>query len=282
MNLSSRSVAVVLLAFTFACSGGLRAAELPAVTGRALLKRYADAVVSVDLVVTIKMTMGERSVPPRESKIDVNGTMIAANGLTVTALSAIDPRASFEAMRAMQGANGQKMELGETEFKEVKLRLANGTEIPAVVVLKDADLDLAFVAPLSKTGGPMPEFTWVNLEEAATGEVMGDYFSVSRASKNLQRAPLVRVTMVNGIVEKPRRLFLLTEQSTGTPVFDASGRVLGVTTQYLSNGRLSGLVTLPANDVSEIAKQAAAIKPDSLKLSESESTEATATATPVP
>ena len=38
-------------------------------------------------------------------------------------------------------------EIVSSEFKEVKLRLANGKEVPARFVLKDADLDLAFMAP---------------------------------------------------------------------------------------------------------------------------------------
>jgi S1-C subfamily serine protease len=238
--------------------------EAEATAGRALSKRYADAVVSVEMVVTIKMTMGDRAMPPRENKVEVNGTVIAPTGLTVTALSSIDPRGTFEAMRAMQGGSTQKMELGETEYKEVKLRLANGSEVPAVVVLKDADLDLAFIAPLVDAAAPVREFPAVKLAEATKAEVLGNYFLVSRASKNLQRAPLVRLSSVAGIVEKPRLRFILTEQGIGSPIFDATGRVLGVTTQHLTNGRPSGLVVLPAADIAEIAVQAAAIKPESV------------------
>lgn len=236
--------------------------EAEATAGRALVKRFADTVVSVELVVTVKVTVGERAMPPRESKVEINGTVISPTGLTVTALSAIDPRSQFEAMRAVQERSGQKMELGETEYKEVKLRLANGTEVPAVVVLKDADLDLAFIAPVVDAAVPATVFPYVKLEDAVSSELLGSFYSIARASKNLQRTPIVKLSTVAGIVEKPRRLYLLTDQAIGAPIFDAAGHVLGVSAQYLSNGRPSGLVVLPAADIAEVAKQAAAIKPE--------------------
>lgn len=254
---------LVLSAFalTFAPVSLHALTDAEATTGRDLVKRFADTVVSVEMVVTIKVTVGDRAMPPRESKVEMNGTVISPTGLTVTALSAIDPRSQLEAVR---DRTGQKIELGETEYKEVKLRLANGTEVPAVVVLKDADLDLAFIAPLAEGAATPQVFACIDLGDAATAEVLGNYFSVSRAPKNFQRTPLVRTTTVTGIVEKPRRLFLLSVQDIGAPVLDRAGHVLGLPTQFLVNGRPSGLVVLPAADVAEIAKQAAAIKPEAV------------------
>ncbi len=223
--------------------------------GRELVKRSADSIVGVELVVTVKLTMGDHAMPPRENKIDINGTVLDATGLTVTSLGAIDPRTQFEAMRGAMGANGARMEISETDYKEVKLRLADGTELPARVVLKDADLDLAFIAP---EAGEAHVFSPVKLEEAAEGEVLGSYFVVARAPKVLRRVPIIRPSLVVGIVEKPRRMFLLNDQQIGCPVFDQQGRVLGVSVQNLSGGRSSGLIVLPAADVAEIARQAAA------------------------
>jgi hypothetical protein len=236
--------------------------DAEAASGRALVKRYADSVVSIELVVSIRMTVGDRAMPPRESKVDVNGTVISQSGLTVSCLSTIDPRGAMEAMRLAQGAGGQKVEIGETEFKDVKLRLANGTEVPSVIVLKDPDLNLVFIAPLPTGTTPPRTFQYVALEKEATAAVLGNYFFVSRASKNLQRVPIVHMTTVTGIVEKPRRMFLVSEQAVGVPVFDASGVVLGVSTQYLDNGRPIALVVLEPSDVADLAKQAAAIKPE--------------------
>jgi hypothetical protein len=91
--------------------------------------------------------------------------------------------------------------------------------------------------------------------------VLGDYFYVGRAAKIQQRVPLVRTTEIIGVVEKPRRFYVLTEQLAqwmGTPVFNAQGRVLGITLQHFANGQRSGLIVLPAEDIAEMAKQATA------------------------
>jgi hypothetical protein len=233
-----------------------------AVAGRELMKRYADAIVGVEMVVTVKMKAGDREQPPREQRIEVNGTVISAGGLTVTSLASVDPQASFEAMRAMQGG-GRGLELVSTDFKEVKLRLADGKEVPARFVLKDADLDLAFMAP--ETDEPGREYPHVTLAQTAEGAVLDRFFFVSRAAKTLQRVPIVRATDILGIVEKPRRLFLIADQALAVPVFDAAGGILGITLQHFANGRPSGIVVLPAADIAEMAKQAAAAQAAPLK-----------------
>jgi S1-C subfamily serine protease len=233
----------------------IAAPETEAAAGRALLKRYADAIVNVELVVTIKVKMGDREAPPSERRIEINGTVISPSGLTVTTLAGVDPQVQFDAIRASQQGGGRAPELVGADFKEVKLRLADGTEVPARFVLKDADLDLAFMAP--ETNDPARQYAHVNLEQAAEGAVLGNYFFVSRAPKTLQRTPMVRSTEVLGIVEKPRRFFLMTEQSVATAVFEPQGRVLGISLQHFANGRMSGMVVLPAADIAEMAKQAA-------------------------
>jgi hypothetical protein len=232
------------------------APETDAVAGRALVQRYADAIIGVELVVTIKVKMGDREAPPQERRIEVNGTVISPSGLTVTSLAGVDPQVQFDAMRAQQG--GRAPELVGADFKEVKLRTADGREVPARFVLKDADLDLAFMAPETPDAGR--EYPHVKLEEAAEGTLLSDYFFVARAPKTLQRVPLIRGSEMMGVVEKPRRLFLLTEQALGSPMFDAKGRVLGISLQHFANGRPTGIVVLPAADIADMAKQAALIQ----------------------
>ena len=263
-----RSLLLLLALVLVAAPATLRAlpdAEVKA--GRDLVKRYADSIVGVEMVVTLKLTQGDRALPPRENKVDINGTVLDASGLTVTSLAAFDPRVQFEALRASMGAAGARLEISETDYKEVKLRLANNAEVPARVVLKDGDLDLAFIAPDPESPAAKQAFNALKLEDAAQGAVLNSYFVVSRAPKSLQRTPVVRPTLVVGIVEKPRLMFLVSDQQLGCPVFDAAGKVLGISVQNLSSGRSSGLIVLPAADVAEIAKQAAveAAKPPAPK-----------------
>jgi len=258
MKSSACSTLFLLALALVSAPTGLRALpESEAKAGRDLVKRCADSIVGIEMVVTLKMTMGDRAMPPRENKIDINGTVLNAAGLTVTSLAAIDPRTQFEAIRASIGPGAARMEVRETDYKEVKLRLSDGTEVPARVVLKDGDLDLAFIAPDPEAAAGKRGFTPVKLDEPAEGMVLNTYFVISRAPKVLQRVPVVRPSLVVGIVEKPRRMFLMTDQQLGCPVFDQQGRVLGVSVQNLSGGRSSGLVVLPAADMADIAKQAA-------------------------
>ena len=258
MKLSARPTAW-LLALALSAPVALHALpENEAKAGRDLVKRWANSIIGIEMVVTLKMTMGDRAMPPREIKVDINGTVLNTAGLTVTSLAAIDPRMQFETMRAAMGPAGARMEVGESDFKEVKLRLSDGSEVPARVVLKDGDLDLAFIAPEPDPTADKHEFTPVKLDKPAEGTVLSTYFIISRAPKVLQRAPLVSPTLVSGIVERPRRMFLVTGQQLGCPLFDQQGRVLGICVHHLSNGRSNGIVVLPEADVAEIAQQAAA------------------------
>lgn len=262
MNLRiASSLAVTLLAIAAASPRAAAVTDAEAATGRALVKQYADSIVEVEVVATINVTVADHAQPPHENKVQENGTVLNASGLTVTVLSGIDPRGAMEAMFATRGM-GQKIEVGETEFKDVKLRLANNTEIPAVIVLKDPDLNLVFIAPLPDEAKAKRVFPFVPLDKAATGEVLGNYYFVHRAPKTFQRVPLVRLTTIVGVVEHPRKMFLLSELAPGVPVFDPSGLPLGIATPYLENGRPVRDIVLTASDVAELAAQAAAIKPE--------------------
>jgi hypothetical protein len=245
----------------------LPAAEAEA--GRSLSQHFADAIVNVELVATIRMSAGDRQAPPREVRMDPNGTVISATGLTVTSLTEIDPRGTAEsAVRNLSLPGGQRIQFGDSEYREVKIRLSNGTEIPAKVVLKDADLDLAFIAPIpGDAAAPKRDFTWVNLDNPADAVVLADYFFISRAPKSLQRVPEVHAATLDGIVKKPRQLFIPSLSVIGCPMLSPDGRVLGLCVSrivdgrpVLNNGRPAAII-LPAADVAEEARQAATAKP---------------------
>ena len=236
-----------------------------ATAGRDLSRRFADAVVGVELVATIKISIGGHAAPPREVRLDANGTVISADGLTVTSLIEIDPRRTAEAAtRNLTLAGGQRVQIGETEYRDVKLLLADGAEIPAKIVFTDADRDLAFLAPVTDAAAAKRGFTWVRLADAAEPAVLGSYFVVSRAPKSLQRVPEIHASTIEGIVEKPRQFFIPYGFVTGCPMLDLQGRVLGLClTQIvdghpmLVGGHPSGII-MPAADVADLARQASA------------------------
>jgi hypothetical protein len=229
--------------------------DAEAAAGRAILKKYSDAVVAVELVVTFKISNGSGSTTPRELKREINGTVISKEGLTVISLGEIDPRGSLGGQTSVR--------IEDPDFKEVKLRLADGTEVPGQIVLKDADLDLAFVAPLTDPAATRV-YPFVNLDEACDPVVLGTYYHVSRTPKLQQRAAVVLPINVIGVIEKPRRLILSTSYSLSCPAFDGQGKVLGICLRNISGGQQAGFIIIPASDIAETAKQAAAIKPEAV------------------
>ncbi|HLP08518.1 MAG TPA: hypothetical protein VK178_10150 [Opitutaceae bacterium] len=223
-----------------------RLAALPAAeaeAGRAIVAHHADTVIEVELVVVVRVSVGDKAQPPREIKREINGTVIAPSGLTVVSLGSIDP------MGSMRLPPNMKVE--DPEYKEVKLRLSDNTEIPARIVLKDEDLDVAFIAP--DPAVPERKFAHADLAAPARAELLGTYFDLSRAQKHLQRTPAIRVVEAIGIVEKPRQLVLLSAYSPGCPVFDAEGRLLGISVRHTAEGRETGLILLPTASIAELA-----------------------------
>ena len=80
--------------------------------------------------------------PPQEQKLEALGTIIAEDGLTVLSLSRVDPTATL--LSRMRAGGGTV----NVNYTEVLILMQDGTEVPARLVLKDSDLDLAFVLPL--------------------------------------------------------------------------------------------------------------------------------------
>jgi hypothetical protein len=118
------------------------------------------------------------------------------------------------------------------------------------------------VAPIPGKVTPAPKFSHVDLSNEAKAVVLGDYFVVTRAAKEFQRMPLVFPVTIVGIVERPRTKYLISSQVAGAPAFDPDGKILGIGTVDFSSGHASGIINLPSRDVAELAKQAAAVKPE--------------------
>ncbi len=223
---------------------------------RAMLLKQVDAVIGIEMVVTVKVKVEDRERPAQERRVEVNGTVLTADGLTVTSLAQVDPASEIEAAQMAQP--GRRLELLGADFKEVKLRRENGTEVPAKFVLKDADLDLAFIAPEAADGGE--DFAHVDLDAQIEAAMLDEFYSVTRAPKALQRVPMITGTAVTGIVEKPRRIYLMRDVALGSPVFDGAGKLLGLALQHFAGGRRMGIVVLPAADIADVVKQAQAAR----------------------
>jgi S1-C subfamily serine protease len=234
---------------------------------REVAKKWQDSIVNVRVSLKVRMSIGGREVQSMDDTVEAVATVIDPSGLTVMSLSSLDPGAMMNRFFSASGSGDEKMTI-ESEPSDVRIRLADGKELPAAIVLRDQDLDLAFIRPTTKPAGPL---TAINLGDAATPTVLEDLVVLGRLGRVGGWTPSAILYSVAAIMQKPRTFFVLNGPTgTGMPAFQAGGKVVGILTiRQIDPGRMSmfGMmggtegagviaVVLPAADVLEIAKQA--------------------------
>jgi hypothetical protein len=266
-HLCLASLLLGLLAGTFAAP--CRADELID-KGRAIFKANQQAVVIVQLVLKNKMSFGGMGGRSAEARHDATGTVIDPSGLTVLSLSSTDPSVLLEAMMA-GGEEGSRFKM-ESELSDVKIVLDDGTELPAEVVLRDKDNDLAFIRPKTKPATPMAA---LDLAKSGKADILDQVVSLTRLGSAAGRAYSVSVERISAIVSKPR-LFYVPETSAttttmGAPAFTLDGKPLGLfvirslkgkDASGMFGGMFGGIqaenvtgIILPAREILKAAKQ---------------------------
>lgn len=255
MQSSLQQSILVFITLIWAASWGhLDAAKKPSTlqsTAQRLVSDGNATVVWVSAVVRIEVSAGGRSFPAQEQKREALGTIVGKDGLVVVSNSMIDPTASIRKQIRTPGANVN------VEFQEVRILLDDGSEILSRIILKDSDLDLAFVQPLpGNTELKSAAIRPVNLRSKAKPAILDEVLLLGKLGRTLYRQPTVRVARVSSVIEKPRNYYVLSVAMPGAPVFDARGRLLGIAVYKIAGGAPTSMVTLPANDILEIALQA--------------------------
>ncbi len=247
-------------------------AQSPEAQGRAVLEQHKAAVVTVQLVVKTKMGMMGQS-REEESKLDVTGAVIGPDGLTVLALSAMDPMGMVSQM--MGGMLGAGMEM-DSEVTDAQILLEDGSELPAQVILRDRELGLGFVRPREQPAKPM---AYVDLSQAGEAQILEQVVALNRLGKVANRAYGANLERIQAVVEKPRTFYVPGQDPTGTkqgcPAFTLDGKVLGLVVMRtiksdgggggmmgammgaMGGGNLTPII-LPAADIQEAAEQAPA------------------------
>jgi hypothetical protein len=224
---------------------------------RAVFAKAQKSVVTVRLVV--KLVAGGHD---SEQKIETSATVIDPSGLTVIPAAAADPAAMMRAaMRSRPGSAEVKFESSVTE---ALILLPDGTEIESDVVLKDADLDLAFLRP--REAGRT--FDAVQLKPGkGLPPVLEQVILVGRYGQSASRAAWSEIARMRGIVKGPRTYGLVDSgggDALGTVAYAADGTAIGVFVTKTSAGgevrRMGGgdehVILRPVDDVLEIAEQA--------------------------
>jgi hypothetical protein len=217
---------------------------------RALAAKYKPSLVTLSLVV--KLAAGGYE---DQSEMEAEGVLLDASGLVVTTNSAVDPLAAYADEVDASGAAISSRVTG------VKIITSSGAEISAKVVLRDKDLNLAFVRPLKKPGVPLRA---VNFQSAATAELGAPIYLLGRLGKTGNRSLEARSERVVSVMERPRRFYVLDAYNgiyAGNVAFNEQGQPLGLLTLRLPAGKArnndtSLPIIIPARDVWEIARQA--------------------------
>jgi len=225
-------------------------------TARATAEQSGKAVVTIRLVLKLKSGGQEH-----EQKMEAPGVVIDPAGLTVASASSIDPSGAF---RRMVDAQRQRVSI-ESEVKEPVILLEDGTELEAAVVLKDTDLDLAFIRPRD----PGLKLAAVSLKpRSGTVPLLTRIYVLGRLSKLANRALSVATGEVRAYVRGPAPYYVTDGESSsfvGSLAYTGDGAPLGLfvkrfaTTIDTSAGRGSDSVMTvlrPVDKLLELADQA--------------------------
>lgn len=227
--------------------------------GRTILNNNKAAVVTIQMVVKISSSFGGGNTSENESKEEATGTVISPDGLTVLALSSTDPSSIYKTM--MGGRDDFKM---DTQLNDIKILLHDNTEIPAEVVIRDVELDLAFVRPLAKPAAPM---AYLDITDSGTVDVLDRVVTINRLGRVANRVYSASFEYIDAVVEKPRRYYIPgddpTSTSQGCPVFRMDGKVVGVfvlraiSAEATAGNRRNNVmpIILPTEDIVEGVKQ---------------------------
>ncbi|MBL9122839.1 MAG: trypsin-like peptidase domain-containing protein [Planctomycetaceae bacterium] len=219
---------------------------------REILAQHQGSVVWVSAVAKMSAPGGRTG----EQESEAIGTVIDPSGLVVVAEDAFNPFAKIVKQFAGSVTGAASLREVKVDLTQVKIRLADGTEIPAKVALKDPDLGLAFVMPdkPADASKPNPQLPHLQLSETPAVEALDQVISVGRLGKSLDSQATLALGRITAVVKKPRELYCGAPGAEGTPVFTTEGKLLGVTIT-LAEGVS---VVVPASEVLGSAKPALA------------------------
>lgn len=228
------------------------------VDARKIADAYKDAIVTVDLVVEIRMSY-EGQTDKRETKHSTTATIIDPDGLAVASLTQVSPD-SYRDPDDMDTTY---------EIKDVKIRTAGGEDIAADVVLRDRDLDLAFIRPKAKPEKPLP---YLDLANASSPQILDQVVILSRLGQLANHAPSARLDRVESVVTKPRTFYIIDgtmHQQLGIPVFTLDSKCVGIlvvrlnmSRSYDRSGERMYLSVLPCPTLAKVAAHAKTAKPE--------------------
>lgn len=239
--------------------GAPAGADELAATARQVIEKKGDAIITIEVVTEQKWAYGGQQ-SESEEKSEALGTVVSADGIVVTSLSNVDHSQLLQRLRAEDDDSSFSITV-----KEVKFILADDSEVPAMVALRDVDLDIAVLVPKEKLEKPM---TALALGMDAKPEILDRVFTIARMGKIAKRTIVAMSGEIQGIVSRPRTYYItsaeITSGGTGVPVFGDDGELVGIVTLHVLAGAMAPgagndepviPVVLPISDITGIVNQ---------------------------
>ncbi len=225
-------------------------ADETAELGRKVFEARKDTVVTMRIV--IAMSFGSRET---ESEQEANATVISPEGLSVLALSAVDPLQMIEEQRAIEDEITSRV-------VSIRMILPDGGEKPAEVILRDKDLDLAFLRLTEKVDAPL---AYVDLSKVGTPQLLDEVLCIMQLGRVARRSHAAFIERIEMIVERPRLFYTVgnhrSRQVVCSPVFTLADEFIGVGVMRKMTGDTEPspdnvmVIVVPASQISELAAQ---------------------------
>jgi hypothetical protein len=143
------------------------------------------------------------------------------------------------------------------------LLLPDGTEVPAREVIRDNELDLAYIRPVDRPEAPIAH---VSLEDSGDVEILDYVVVLNRLGQVANRVNAATFEQIEGVVRRPRTFYVpsssVTNTNQGSIAFNLDGKVVGlfvlraIQASGANDGSNVAGIILPAADVLEGAAQA--------------------------
>lgn len=238
-------------------------AQITPEAARALLAKSEASVISVKIVAKTTMAMQGRESSKQDQEIEATGCVVDPSGLTVVSLGMTDPSSMYQDMMGGSSGSDSSNFKVSSEITDIKLHFADGTEVSGEVAIRDKDLDIAIIKPKLPLAAPVPA---VSLGTSGDAKVLDPILVISRLGKMGNWTTVASIRSINGILTKPRMMYLLTsvssefEKEFGSLALTTDGKVLGI--QMIRKVPASGQgspemfsVILPAQDILGVVKQ---------------------------
>ena len=192
----------------------------------------------------------------------VPATFIDDSGMALVPYSSLDPSAGIQVLAFNVGGEEQKIE-SKTKFKSFDFVLADGTVLPAKIVVTDKKLDVAVVAvekPLDDEA--KKKIAAVAIKSDTKVGLLDRVITLGRLNPTLDSQISVGVGRVNAVVEKPRTTYVGIGAKPGYAVFTESGELLGISTMRIPNITSIGgafdatPIVVPGKYLAEVVSQA--------------------------